>query len=62
MKILGIIIVTLLLVISQPASALIYGDSFNTQFEINLLIEDWMLEELNPHHESEFGLEDWMFE
>jgi len=61
MKILGINIIILLLVITQPASALINGDSISTEHEETLQIEDWMLEELNPCQESECLLEDWMF-
>lgn len=61
MKIIGINLIIILLAITQPASALINGDSIITEHEEALQIEDWMLEELNPCQESECNLESWMF-
>lgn len=62
MKILGINLIIILLAITQPASALLNGDSIIAEHEEASQIEDWMLEELNPCQESECNLESWMFE
>lgn len=61
MKYLGINLIIWLIAFTAPASAGLKNDSVLVEQEPTLLIEDWMLEELNPHSEFEFQLEGWMF-
>lgn len=63
MKILGINLIIILLAITQPASALLNGDSVIAEHEEASQIEDWMFESLFPEaEEEEVKLEEWMFE
>ncbi len=61
MKILAVNIILFLMVITQPASAIISDRTSFSESEISMQFEDWMFEEFIPKKESVFTLEGWMY-